>query len=260
MSTDLSPLELLTSLSLVGLAVVLSWWRGLGLERSVLWSSLRALIQMVLIGLALAVVLDPGAPVAWSWLWVGGMIVFAAETTVYRTAEVDGLRPTVYASFVSASIVSLGVVFGLGVFDAVPRAIVPIGGMVIGNILTVSVLVARRVVDEIAVRHEEIEARLALGLGSREAALPYVRVAVRDAMLPQLERTKAIGIVFLPGTMTGLILAGVDPLDAVLIQVVVMYLVLGAAAVGALVTAQGTSARLFSDDHRLLLGPEERAS
>lgn len=252
---DLSVFELLISLSLVTLAVGIAAVQRLALAASIVWSSARALIQMVAIGLALVVVLDPEAPIVVAWLWVGGMVVFGAETTVHRTSGIARLRRPVYAAFVVSCAVSLGVVFGLGVFEPVPRAIVPIGGMVVGNVLTVTVLVARRVVDELEVRRSEVEARLALGHRSADAAKPYLRLAVRDALIPQLERTKAIGIVFLPGTMTGLILAGVEPLDAVLVQLAVMYLILGAAASSALIAAIGTAACLFSDDHRLLPRP-----
>ena len=77
-----------------------------------------------------------------------------------------------------------------------------------------------------------------------------MRTALRAALVPQIETTKAVGIVFLPGAMTGLILAGVDPLDAVLVQVVVMYLVLGSAATATTVVAIGVVRRLFTPDHR----------
>lgn len=106
--------------------------------------------------------------------------------------------------------------------------------------------------DEVRDRQLEVEARLALGQPSWQAARPYVRNALRAALIPQIETTKAVGIVFLPGAMTGLILAGVDPVDAVLVQVVVMYLVLGAAATATTVVAIGLVRRLFTPDHRLL--------
>ena len=75
---------------------------------------------------------------------------------------------------------------------------------------------------------------------------------MRTALIPQIETTKAVGIVFLPGAMTGLILAGVDPVDAVLVQVVVMYLVLAAVATTTVVIGLGLQRRLFTADHRLL--------
>ena len=103
----------------------------------------------------------------------------------------------------------------------------------------------------------EIEARLALGQPSAQAAAPYLREALRTALIPQIETTKAVGIVFLPGMMVGLLLAGVTPLDAVQAQVVIMYLVLGSVAVTTSVIALGLRRILFSPAHQLRL-PADR--
>jgi putative ABC transport system permease protein len=87
------------------------------------------------------------------------------------------------------------------------------------------------------------------------AARPYVRSAVRTALTPQIETTKAVGIVFLPGAMVGLILAGADPLEAVRVQVAVMYLVLGSVAMTTSVVALGLQRNLITPDHRLVALP-----
>ena len=84
-----------------------------------------------------------------------------------------------------------------------------------------------------------------------DAARPYVRQALRTALIPQIETTKAVGIVFLPGAMTGLILAGVAPLDAVLVQMVVMYFILGSAATVTTVVTLGLVRTIFTRDHRI---------
>jgi putative ABC transport system permease protein len=145
----------------------------------------------------------------------------------------------------------MGVIFGLGVFPMEARAIVPLGGMMIGNSLGSTVVAARRVADELSDKRAEVEARLALGHSSRDAGRPYVRNAIRTALTPQIESTKAVGLVFLPGAMTGLILAGVDPIDAVLVQAAIMYLILGTVATTSVVIGIGSLRRLFTPDHRL---------
>src|SRR3989442_4400244 len=112
------------------------------------------------------------------------------------------------------------------------------------------VLGARRCNEELRHKRTGVGARLALGLTSWEAAGPYVRGALRMALIPEIETTKAVGLVFLPGAMTGLILAGAAPLDAVRVQAAVMYLVLGSAATTTAVVALGVQRRLFTRDHR----------
>jgi hypothetical protein len=92
----------------------------------------------------------------------------------------------------------------------------------------------------------------ALGQPSRRAANPYLRTALRSAVSPQIETTKATGLFFLPGAMTDLILAGVPPTQAVLVQAVVMFLILGAATTSTVVIALGLIRRLFTPDHRLV--------
>ena len=86
------------------------------------------------------------------------------------------------------------------------------------------------------------------------ASRPYVAQALRTALIPQIERTKVLGIVMLPGAMTGLILAGVDPMDAVLIQLAVMYLILGSVATAVTIVGLGVRRQLFTADHRLVVG------
>lgn len=243
------------SLLLVAATVALSAWRRLGLERTVTWASARALVQLLLVGSALTVVIDPKRPLVLSWLWVVLMVVFAAETVHRRAPEVPDARRLALTSYAAAAVVTLGVLFGLRVFPLEGRTLVPLAGMMVGNSMNATVLVARRIVEELRDKREEVEARLALGQPSNVAARPYVRAAVRTALVPQIETTKAVGLVFLPGAMTGLVLAGVDPLDAVMVQAVVMYLVLGAAATTTVVIGLGLTRRLFTPDHRLVRLP-----
>jgi putative ABC transport system permease protein len=245
-------LGLLASLSLVGLAVAISLWQRLGLEGSLLWASARAIVQLLAVGALLAVVLSPHVPLLLSWLWVGFMVLFAAETIRRRAPEIPGARRLALASLGLATALTLILLFGLGIFPVAARTVVPLAGMVVGNSLTATVVAARRVVGELSDKRAEVEARLALGHSSHDASRPYVRDALRTAMITQIESTKAVGLVFLPGAMTGLILAGEKPIDAVLVQAAVMFLILGAVATTATTMALTLARRLFTSDHRLV--------
>lgn len=246
---------LASSLVLVALAVVLSMTQGLRLEGSILWSCARAAAQLLVVGWALKLVLEPGQPVAWAFVWVGVMVVFAAAVVRQRAPEVPGVFALALAANAVVAIVSLSVVFGLGIFPLEARAVVPVGGMMIGNTLIGTALAARRVVAELGDKQDEVEARLALGHSTAESARPYVREALRTALIPQIESTKAVGLVALPGAMTGLILAGVDPFDAVRVQLAIMYLILGSVAVSVTIVGVGLTRRLFTADHRLVRLP-----
>jgi putative ABC transport system permease protein len=243
---------LATSLILVAFAAGISVWRRLGLERQLLWAAARALVQLLLVGGALTLLFEPGRSLWWSWAWVAGMVAYAGDVARRRAPEVPRFAPLAVAAFAGAALVTLGVIFGLRVFPLQGRTLVPIAGMMIGNSMTAMVLVARRLVDELRDKRDEVEARLALGQPSRRAASPYLRIALRSAISPQIETTKATGLVFLPGAMTGLILAGVPPLQAVLVQAVVMFLILGSVAATTVVVAIGIVRLVFTRDHRLL--------
>lgn len=250
--TDIGWAGLTASLVLVAIAVGLSIWQGLRLERSILWASARAAVQLLLVGAALHLVLAQDSPIVWSWLWVLGMVVFAAVTVRNRAPDIPGILPLALAATATVAVVSLGVVFGFGIFPIEGRTLIPLAGMMVGNSMTATVVIARRVVGELADKRTEVEARLALGQPWPVASKPYVREALRTALIPQIESTKAVGLVFLPGAMTGLILAGADPTNAVMIQLAIMYLILGSVATSVTVIAIGLTRRLFTPDHRLV--------
>lgn len=237
------------SLLLVAAAAGISLWQRFGLERQVIIAAVRALAQLLLAGFALTLGTARGRPVWWSWLWVVLMLGYASDAARCRAPEVPRLLMLALASFTAAAVVTLGVLFGLHVFPLDGRTLVPIAGMMAGNSMTATVLTGRRLTDELRGKREEAEARPAPGQPSRQAAVPYVRAARSAALTPQIESAKGTGLVFLPGPMTGLILAGTPPVQAVLVQAVVMFLVLAATAT--VVIALGLIRRLFTPDHRL---------
>ena len=230
---------LAASLLLVAVALAVSWRARLGLEASIVWSCTRAAAQLIVTGWALALVLRPNASIAWSWLWVVAMILVAGLTVRQRAPEVPAILPLSLVATAAVATVSLGVIFGFHIFPVEARTIIPLAGMMIGNSMTAVVVAARRVVGELSDKRMEVEARLALGRSWKEASRPYLREAMRTAMIPQIESTKAVGLVFLPGAMTGLILAGVSPVHAVQVQLAIMYLILGSVATSVIVIGVG---------------------
>jgi putative ABC transport system permease protein len=240
------------SLILVAVAVGLSVWQGLRLERDMLWATGRALVQLLAVGYVLLYIVDPDTPIVFAWAWVVLMLLVAALTARRRAPEVPGIMALTLAATSASAALSLFVVFGLGIYPVVGRAVVPIAGMMIGNSIGSIVVASRRILGELADRRPEVEARLALGQPWQQASKPFVRSALRTAMTSQIENTKAVGLVFLPGAMTGLILAGADPVDAVLVQAAIMYLILGCVATNVVLIGLGLTRKLFTPDHRLV--------
>lgn len=252
MDGDVTPAGLAACLLLVAVAVAVSHRQGLRLERDLVVSVARSLAQLLIVAVGLALVIDDDASLIWSWLWVAAILLFASVTIRRRAPQLPGVFAIALAANGASLATSLGLLFGLGVFPVEPRTVVPLAGMIAGNAMKSGVTAALRLAEAVAERRGDIEARLALGLASGEASKPVVRQVLRVAISPQIEQTKALGIVFLPGAMTGLILAGVDPLDAVLVQLALMWVILGGTVTTTVVMALGSVRRLFTADHRLL--------
>jgi putative ABC transport system permease protein len=231
---------------------------GAALEKGIVVAVVRSIGQLLLVGLALVAVVDDDAPLAWSWLWVVAIVVFAGFTVARRAPAIPGLLPIALAAQAILAAITLAVVFGFDLFELTGRSLVPVAGMTLGNAMNASVVAASRLADATADQRAEIEARLALGLPGDEAMRPFLRAVLRTAMSPQIESTAALGIVFLPGTMTGLILAGVEPMDAVRTQLALMYVILAGVAISSMLVVLGASRRVVTADDRLLVIPRKR--
>ena len=251
-------LGLAASIGFVGAAVAVSWGFRLRLERSIVVAVVRSLVQLLLVGSALVAIVDEDAPIVWSALWVVAIVVFAAVTVARRAPAIPGLLVVALVAQTALGVVTLAVVFGFGLFELDGRSLVPVAGMTIGNAMNAAVVAATRLAEVTADHRLEIEARLALGLPGDEALRPFLRQILRTAMTPQIESTAALGLVLLPGTMTGLILAGVDPFDAVRTQLALMYVILAGVAISSMLTVLGASRRVMTPDDRLLVVPRRR--
>jgi putative ABC transport system permease protein len=141
---DIGIVGLAASGILVAVAVAISLWRQLGLERSLLWAALRALVQLLLVGWVLQFVVDPDDPLIFSVLWLVAMVSFAAYTTSRRAADVPRVLPLSLLAYTASAIVVLGVLFGFRIYELEGRTLVPLAGMVIGNSLAATVLVSRQ--------------------------------------------------------------------------------------------------------------------
>ncbi len=250
-TSDIGLVGMAASGILVAVALGVSMWRRLGLERSLLWASMRALVQLLVVGWALQLIVDDDDPLIFSFLWLLVMLGLAGYTTWKRAAGVPAVLPLSLAAYSASAAVTLGVLFGFGIYELEGRTIVPLAGIVIGNSLSATVLVSRRLFDTADDHRDLIEARLALGLSASEAFAPDLRESLRTALVPQIETTKAVGIIALPGAMVGL--AGVDPQQAVRVQLSVMYLVLGSVATTTAVMSLGISKQLFTSAQQAAL-------
>jgi putative ABC transport system permease protein len=242
--------EVAASLLLVAAAAAISLRQRLQLTRELVVAALRAGVQLVAVGVVLLVLFDhAGLPGALGWIVL--MVVLGGQVAGYRGRGLPRARWTATAGVAAGSTVTLGVLVTLGVISTQPRVLIPLGGMIVSGSMQAAGLALRRLREEAASARPAIEARLSLGMAARQAFLPHQRSALRTALLPAIDSTKVVGLISLPGAMTGLILAGVDPLTAIRYQIIVMYMLLAANTVSALTTALLAGRAMFDDAHRL---------
>jgi putative ABC transport system permease protein len=242
--------EVAASLVLVALAVAVSFWRRAELEKDIAVAVLRSFLQLTAVGYVIQAIFDADS------LWLvaallAGMVGFGTWTARGRARAVPGATVPILLALAAAGALTLGLVLALGVFEAKARYMVPVGGMVIGNSMTAVAVTLNRLADEMHDGRRQIEAMLALGATSFQAARAVVARSLRSGMIPLVDSTKTTGIVFFPGAMVGMLLAGAEPVDAVRLQLVLLWVLLGAVAVSGLIAVSLAYRGFFTSAHQL---------
>ncbi|GHF63708.1 putative ABC transport system permease protein [Deinococcus metalli] len=251
MSVPISPLQLLLATLLMLISVILSWRLRLGLERDIIMASLRMTVQLLLVGLILGWVfaLEHPVPVIGIGLI---MTVLAGHAAVSRSPRrypgvyLDSFLAVFGSSFLLTGLTLSGILQIHPWFTA--QYAVPILGMVLGNTLTGVSLSLDRFTSDVITHRGEIEGLLAMGASRAEAAHRAITAAVRTGMVPVLNSMAVMGLVSLPGMMTGQILAGAAPSTAVRYQIVIMFVLSASSALGSLAVTHLAFRSLF--DHR----------
>lgn len=238
------------ALLLVCLAAGISRWQRVGLEKDMFIAIFRAFVQLIAIGFALDLIFTTENPI-WIVFFVIIMITVAGYTAGQRARQIPHSKKVAWSAVSVGAILTLGLLIIFRVFPFEAQYIIPISGMVVGNSMVVTGLVMSRLLDDIKMQRAQIEASLALGATSRQAIAGQLRRALRTGMTPIVDNTKTVGLISLPGAMTGMILAGASPLEAVQLQIIVMYMLVGAAAFSGLTAVFLTYPRFFTKVHQL---------
>jgi putative ABC transport system permease protein len=246
--------QLLLASLLIVVNLVLSLGLRLGLARTLLIASVRMTAQLLLIGLVLEWVfaLDEPLPILAIALLMSALAgISAVQRTERRFAGVywDSLVSVLAAAFLVTGFALVGIVRVRPWYDA--QYLIPLLGMVLGNVLNGISLALDRFTEGVAQRRAQVDLLLALGATRWEAAHALIVDALRVGMIPTINAMMVMGIVSLPGMMTGQMLAGAAPADAVRYQIVIMFMIAAATALGAFGVVMLAFARLFDARHRL---------
>ena len=255
------PLEL-TDLALAALLVVLngalSLVLRLGLERQLLIAAARMVVQLLLVGVVLTTLFELVSPL-WTGLAALAMVLFAGREIMARQ-ERRLAGAWAYGLGTGCMLVASCVVTVFALATQIqpdpwyhPRYTLPLLGMILGNTMTGISLGLHTLTTGLVRDKAAIEAQLMLGATRRQALLPVTRAALRSAMMPIVNSMAATGLVSLPGMMTGQILAGIEPVEAVKYQLLIMFLIAGGTGLGAVAAVTAGGHRLTDSRHRLRL-------
>jgi putative ABC transport system permease protein len=251
---SLDLINLAYSFGLVLLAIGLARLLRIGEEGQMLWASVRMVLQLFAVGYLLHLVFAVRSPLA----VIAMLLAMVGFSLQVMGSRIKRKMPDFYRVMGTSLLVGCGGVTFLFCSLVVgyspwydPRYLIPLAGMIIGNSMNGASLAAERLSAELYERREEVEAALCLGASARQASESSVRLAFRAALMPTMNTMAAMGIVSLPGMMTGQILSGTEPIIAVRYQIAIMCAITGAVAITSfLILVQGYR-RYFSADHQL---------
>jgi putative ABC transport system permease protein len=248
--TDVSYGQLAAALFLVAIAAAISRWRRAELERDIGIAVVRSFCQLTAVGFVIDAIFESDSLLFVAAL-LTAMVVLGAFTARGRAKGVPNALPSLLIALGIAVGATIGLVVALGIFDADARTLVPVGGMVVGNAMASAGVALNRLGDEMRSSAGSIEAALSLGATSTAAGLPMARRSLRSGLIALIDQTKTTGVIAFPGIFVGSLLAGAEPLDAVRIQLVLLYILLGATSISVLLSVTLAQRAFFTPEHQL---------
>ena len=250
--------DLAVAASLVVLDAGVSVLLKLNLHRQLLWAAARMVVQLVIVGYLLRFILALDDPAA-TFVIVALMAAIAAREIAARPerrfAGLSGFLVSgpsvILATFLTAGLALATAIRPHPWFD--PRYAIPLAGIILGSVLNAGSLALDSLLSGVRRERSAIEAQLGLGRPFRQATAPLLRESVRRGLLPIINQMSAAGLITLPGIMTGQIIAGMDPVEAVKYQILLMFLLAGASGLTALSISLLALRRLTDDRQRLRL-------
>ena len=249
--------DLAIAAALVLASMVVSWRLQLGLGRDLIWGAVRSFVQLALVGFVLGWLIHNA-----QWYLtlpaLALMLGVAARTAAGRVKEPLARKGWVFTvALVTGSLLVLAFVTGAVLrlptwYD--PQYVLPLAGMIIGNAMNAATLAVGRFAGDLERRRLEVETALSLGATALQAVHPIRRDALRTAIIPAVNGMLVVGVVSLPGMMTGQIIAGQHPAQAVLYQVVVMYMITAAASLTSVIALAVAVRQSFTPAQQMVAG------
>lgn len=237
--------SLALALMLVVIALLVSGKERLGLEKDIIWSVARAIVQLVIAGYILKYIFDLNN----QWLTVL-MVLFicinAALNAKKRSRAIDRGFLISFIAITSGTTLTLAILLLSGAIEFMPMQVIPISGMIAGNAMVAVGLCFSNLNQRFSDNRQKVEEMLSLGASAKRASTSIVRDSIRAAMIPTVDAAKTVGLVSLPGMMSGLIFAGIDPVKAIKYQIMVTFMLLGTASLSTIIAGYLAARRFYT--------------
>lgn len=244
-------LTLSITLIFVVIPLILSKTLNLGLEKDTIIATIRSIVQLLAVGFILKFVFDSES-LLYIFLMVTLMIVAATHNAQKKGAAIKGITWKIAVTLVFVEILTQSILLGFHITPPTAQYIISISGMVIGNSMVLSILFLNRFTSEVESHQDQTELILSLGGTPKQAIHRQLIQSIKASMIPTIESQKTVGLVQLPGMMSGQIIAGADPIQAVQFQLLIMFLLLTTAAVTSVLLGFLSYPTLFNQRMQLL--------
>ena len=227
--------------------MLVSVWQKLGLEKDIAIGTVRSAVQLLAVGYILHFIFE-----SQNILFIVGiiciMILVAAQNAAKRAKGMEGVFWRIVLSIATMEILMMGLLLGLQIIEPTPQYIIPLSGMTIGNAMVACGLYLTQLKRESETARGEIETLLSLGATERQAVQEVLKRSVKFSMIPTIDAMKTVGLVQLPGMMTGMIIAGADPIEAVRYQILIMFTFTSSSAITSMILSLLCYKKLFTKD------------
>ncbi|AGK60832.1 TIGR00245 family protein [Archaeoglobus sulfaticallidus PM70-1] len=232
------------------LVMAVSYLRRIEIGRDFSFAALRGFAQLMLLSIVLTYVFT-------STIWhIFALPIFIAMALLagYTSAKRVGMPKATLITTPSIAIgatTSLAAMTVLKVIPLQPKFVIPLAGMAFGNAMNICSLTLNRLLSEVRNNRSRIEAMLALGATAQQAVEQYERTSIKSALIPSIDNMRTLGIIFIPGAMTGMLMAGIDPTTAAVYQISIFFMIISSGIVAAVNATYLTKKRLFTPAHQL---------
>ena len=249
---EISNFSLILSTLLLVIAILVDYKEQLGLGKDIFIAGIRVVIQLFIIGYVLSFVFQINNNLV-TFIMVL-FIIFNASYNAHKTSE--GIPNSFKISLTSigiGTILALGILVLSGAIDWMPSQIVPLTGMIASNSMTAIGITYQSLTTQFKDNRQQILEKLALGADEKQSSLTIVRQSIKTGMQPSISRSKTVGLVSLPGMMSGLMFAGIDPTEAIRYQIVIMFMLISVTAISSFIASYMTYRSFYNEEIQLMI-------